>query len=277
MKELFSYFSFFQYPPSFDEVHLFYPEKITKKDLQKKLDRAVKQKKIAIHLFDKKQHYALNKNKNFFKVYEKRRAEAVKLLSSYRFKLYIQILSLLPWIEFVGISGSISMMNAKPGDDIDLFVVSSPYRMWTARLVSILFAEALGFRRRRHDKNMRGKVCLNLFFDGCDVEIPSHKRNSYIAHEIIQLWPVHNKQNTYQRFLRENEKWITSFFPNSQVPKGTPKRFPKPLFTSSMAENMARKLQTHFIDKHKTSEYITQTQLWFFPDDFEKKLGEKLS
>lgn len=41
-----SYFSFFEYPPSLEEIFTFFPEKITKKALKTLLERLFKQKKL---------------------------------------------------------------------------------------------------------------------------------------------------------------------------------------------------------------------------------------
>ena len=42
-------------------------------------------------------------------------------------------------------------------------------------------------------------------------------------------------------------------------------------------ESKLKKLQLQLINKHKTTELITDSQLWFHPDDFEKKLTKKFT
>ncbi|MCS6956816.1 MAG: hypothetical protein NZM02_03175, partial [Patescibacteria group bacterium] len=37
-------------------------------------------------------------------------------------------------------------------------------------------------------------------------------------------------------------------------------------------ENLLKKFQLSLINKHRTSEIITDSQLWFHPVDFEKKI-----
>ncbi len=37
-------------------------------------------------------------------------------------------------------------------------------------------------------------------------------------------------------------------------------------------EKILKGLQLYFINRHKTSEIILDTQLWFHPDDFGKKI-----
>ena len=37
-------------------------------------------------------------------------------------------------------------------------------------------------------------------------------------------------------------------------------------------ESIFKKVQLSLINRHRTTEIITSTQLWFHPDDFEKKI-----
>jgi len=36
--------------------------------------------------------------------------------------------------------------------------------------------------------------------------LPQNKQNLYTAHEVIQLLPIYNKDNTYAKFLRANRR-----------------------------------------------------------------------
>jgi len=43
-------------------------------------------------------------------------------------------------------------------------------------------------------------------------------------------------------------------------------------FLAAAVENMLKNLQMSFINRHRTAELITKTQLWFHPEDFGKKI-----
>jgi hypothetical protein len=43
----------------------------------------------------------------------------------------------------------------------------------------------------------------------------------------------------------------------------------------NFAELVLKTLQLSYINRHRTTEIITDTQLWFFPRDFEKKLRKE--
>src|SRR3989344_6123892 len=47
-----SYFSFFGYPPSFDEIHTFFPVRIAKKQLKNLLEDLVRKKSLICHCED---------------------------------------------------------------------------------------------------------------------------------------------------------------------------------------------------------------------------------
>ena len=133
------------------------------------------------------------------------------------------------------------------------------------------------------NNKVRDKICLNLFFDESNLKVPKFKQTEFVGHEVLQMKPVIAKSNIYERFLEANE-WVFKLFPNA---------FPViPAFTlssiegeagiqtkitifniSDKIEQLLKKFQLRLINKHKTTEIITPTQLWFHPDDFEKKIN----
>jgi hypothetical protein len=178
------------------------------------------------------------------------------------------------------------MQNAKEDDDIDLFIITAKDRLWTARLVAVFLAIVLGLKRPRGVKKAPNRVCLNLFFDLADLAVPKPKRSVFVAHEVLQMKPLVDKDNTYIRFLQAN-RWVYRFFPNGskinlklkmQNSKFKFKiqnlKFLLTIFNLIIDsfELIFKKIQLYFIKKHRTTELITATQLWFHPEDFEKRL-----
>lgn len=213
-------------------------------------------------------------------------------------RIYICILAWFPQIRLVGLSGSVAMHNAEESDDIDLFVITARRRMWTARLICYLTSQLLGIRRRRTASEVQDTVCHNLFFDESSLALPYRKRTEYGAHEVLQMKPLISKGGVYEAFLKANE-WIYQLFPNARsvshppesagdetkylrgsLDSGEDYRWGRDFALFKMmgnifdlAECAFGRIQLAFINKHKTTELITDTQLWFFPDDFEAKLG----
>src|SRR3990167_1990634 len=158
-----------------------------------------------------------------------------------------------------------------------IFINTAKKRLWSGRLIANTIAFLLGLKRKRLVQQAKDKICLNLFFEKTDLTIPKVKRNEYIGHEILQVKPVLNKNNTYEMFLQAN-KWVFGLFPNAKtVFKNYIRPLPKHIKYSShslgdLFEVFFKRIQLPRIQKNKTTELITKHQLWFFPDDFEKKI-----
>jgi len=274
------YFSFFAYQPTLEEIHTFLPVKIDKNKLKYTPPQ-----------------YSIRKIKD----QKSKIKNSKKKLNSWRFRTYIKLISLFPQIKLVGLSGSISMMNAKEDDDIDLFIITAKNRLFTGRLITLILAQLFGLRRNRETREsfnnetmkqlnnvFRNKVCLNLFFDESNLKVPKFKQTEFVGHEVLQMKPIMIKGDIYERFLKAN-LWVQAIFPNStwiiskikdQRSKTSSKlkslKF-KPVFdicalTFDLFERLAKNFQLTSINRHRTTEIITSTQLWFHPDDFEKKI-----
>lgn len=320
-----NYFHFFDYPPTFEEIYLFFPKKISQKELKKILQKAEEKKLVKKIIFDQKNpprytvgeygiklktqnlklktqksrrslitlrvtstkfqtNNKLQKNKKqLIDSYRKRQAITLKKLKQWRFRVYLKLLSLLPQIKLIGLSGSLAMQNAKEDDDIDLFIITAKNRLWTARLAAVFLAIVLGLKRPRGVKKAPNRVCLNLFFDLADLAVPKPKRSEFVAHEVLQMKPLVDKDNTYIRFLQAN-RWVYRFFPNGERLSSKLKfkiqnlKFLLLIFNliNDSFELIFKKLQLYFIKKHRTTELITATQLWFHPEDFEKRLTSNI-
>ncbi len=269
------YFAFFEYVPTFEEVHTFLSIKIKKTSLKKELATLISKKNIQQINLDGENtprytlgEYSISIKKSSIKL--KNSMEKVR-----KAKLFIRLLSFFPQIKLIGLSGSVAMKNAEADDDTDLFIISSAKRMWTARFIALTVSHLMGVRRKRNDQNVQNKICLNLFFDESDLSLPKRKHTEYGAHEVLQMKPIVDKSATYQRFLDVN-RWVVKIFPNAKVPTVIPTKVGIPLKTKivgNFIEYVFKNAQMYLIRKHQTSEIISDTQLWFFPDDFEKKLS----
>ncbi len=258
------YFAFFDYFPEFDDVYTFFPTKVSKKQLKILLDA----KKYTVGEYSSS---SLTKRK-----ISKRKLE------NWRFRMYLKLISLFPQIKLVGLSGSISMMNAGLEDDIDLFIISEKNRLFTARFLATTIAFIMGLKRPLGLKKASDKICLNLFFDENNLKVPRLKQTKFVGHEVLQMKPIINKNNIYERFLAAND-WVFGLFPNalsvfsmkykvSSMKKIlNTKYFILDTFFDKI-ESFLKNLQLNLISRHKTTEIITSTQLWFHPDDFEKKI-----
>ncbi len=269
------YFQQFQYLPTFDELHLFLKAKSSIVYLGRVLDILIGKKIVLKVKIDKEYRYTLYKYSRIKNTYELRLKNSKLKLRHVRH--YLRLLSLFPQIKLIGLSGSVAMMNAKKSDDVDLFIITGRYRLWTGRFVTMMLAQLLGLRRRRGAKRASDKVCLNLFFDEVDLVVPKAKRSMYIAHEVLQMKPIFERDRAYQQFIYRNQ-WVFDVFPNAfdMVRRARSHVASSELgvlgFFGDIVEKILGMVQKYSIKKHQTTELITQHQLWFHPDDFGKRV-----
>jgi len=324
------YYDFFDYCPDLSLIHTFLSVKTSKKALKtaiSKLERhncseytpveystyerfaisapssrSFRTMSFKVKNLSKRNNLAIQQFSNL----SKRQEISKSKLNSFRFKLYIKLLSLFPQIKLVGLSGSISMMNAKEDDDIDLFIITAKDRLFTGRFIALIFSLILSLKRKRvvtgnrsnatnyrlQATGVKDKVCLNLFFDEGNLKVPKFKQTLFVGHEVLQMKPIINKDFTYEKFLKANS-WVSKLFPNakSKVQSLNVKSNPKSkvqifgfkilnfichldfvIWIYNKIESLLKNFQLKLINKHKTTEIITDSQLWFHPDDFEKKI-----
>lgn len=305
IKHVVNYYAYFKYAPSFDELFTYLPIKTSKKELQITL-RSMAERKI-IENWSASRRIKIKNSLAYtlppYRIYATQKGSK-KMASEHKMasiSLYLRVVYLIAPIKLIGLSGSIAMLDADVRDDIDLFIIAQRSRMWTVRLWCLLFASLFGLRRRRGVKNAPNKVCLNLFFDEREVIVPKQKQNEYTAHEVLQMKPMFVKGDTYKRFLRENS-WVMEYFPNAtfvilnpfdRLRTGSVKDLGRKAVTNNasldlsdlprndkigignIVEAVVKKIQLWIIKRHQTTEIISDTQLWFFPRDFEKRLKTK--
>ena len=264
-----NYFQYFDYAVSLDEIYWYLTKRIDKKRLDHTVEQLLLQKKLFFH--QKIQRYTLGGYSidDYRNVLLKQSISQKKLI---KIRHFVKWLSVFTEIKLIGISGSLAMKNAKKNDDIDLFIITARKRLWTGRLLALFLAQVFRIRRKVGEKSVKDKVCLNLFFDEADMKIARRKQNIYVAHEVLQMKPLVDKDNVYQDFLKVNN-WVYRIFPNyPQIEKVELKRKKGANFVGNLVESFCKIIQMLIINKHRTGEMITDSQLWFFPDDFEKKL-----
>lgn len=124
-----------------------------------------------------------------------------------------QKLCLIPTIKMIALTGALSMKNCKENDDIDFMIITLRNSLWLTRLLIWLICPILQIRRRKiNDINVKDKICFNLYLDEADLEIK--EKNLFTAHEICQVKPLYNKNETYERFLSANG-WVRKYLPNA--------------------------------------------------------------
>jgi predicted nucleotidyltransferase len=192
-----------------------------------------------------------------------------------------KILSFIPGVKMIAVTGSLAMGNSTDESDIDLMVITKKGSLWTTRLFAYFTIRLFSIRTRRPmDKAQKDKLCLNIWLDESDLSWPKKDRNVYSAHELGQIKPLVNKNRTYEKLLSKN-MWILDFWPNSvKVRKLENKRsLAKSEFggKSGLLEKVAFKLQCLHMRSKITRETITPSRALFHPQDWGKVVIERLN
>lgn len=187
-----------------------------------------------------------------------------------------RVLSFLPFIKMVAVSGALAMGNTKKEDDIDLFLISKGGFLWLSRILSLFFLQLFGFKFRRFGSEKKeDRLCLNMWFD--EGSLVWRQRNIYTAHEIAQIIPLVNKEKSYEQFILKN-KWIDDFWPNAVrlkkfKEKGNKKKKDGFFFTLfSFFEPLAYRVQNWYMRGKVTKETVTLTRAIFHPLDRSKEV-----
>lgn len=194
-----SYSAVFNYPLSFHQLctYLICGEKIKTSELKIELSKLVKQKTIR---FGSNRYYlSFIKPTNWYE----RANNTKKLLAENSF--VFNILGLVPWLKFLGITGTAAAHNVSKSDDIDVFIITQEGRVWVTRFFVVLLLKVLG--KYRTDKAPEGKICPNIFIDESNLEWNEKAQNLYVAHEILKMIPIVNKEDIYFKFIKRN-KWV---------------------------------------------------------------------
>lgn len=194
---------------------------------------------------------------------------------------FLTLIKFFPTIRFVGLTGSLAILNSTPKDDIDLLIITSPHTLWLTRL--FLFPFLLFFNHRRPSKTHRpNDLCLNLWIDQSHLTLLFSKQNLFTAHELLQMKPLLDRGETYSRFILANS-WASHYLANAYHQQTLPSSTSlKPVFPLSLSfllfpfNLLAYFIQRLYMSSKITTETVTFSQVYFHPQDFSSLLHSHL-
>ncbi|QQG40972.1 MAG: hypothetical protein HYV37_01465 [Candidatus Levyibacteriota bacterium] len=197
------------------------------------------------------------------------------------------ILSFIPTISLVGVSGTLAMENVLENDDIDICIVAKKNTLWITRFLATILLDICKMRRKRKMGNVSDKICLNMFIEESALAFPKGKQNLYTAHEVVQMKPLFDRNNTYKKFILAN-MWVKKFLSNATIRfkiqdlsrSNRDLRFKNKeknsLFVNHYSlivlEFLAKKLQLWYMYKHRENEEVGDHFLAFYPFDYAEKV-----
>ncbi len=195
-----------------------------------------------------------------------------------------RMLSRIPTVMCIGVTGGLAMDNAADSDDIDLFFICRRGTLWITRMLVTIVSECMRIRRRPHDHRVSDKVCLNMFMAEDNLEVPHAEQDLFSAHEVLQMKPLWDRGSIHRRFLDANS-WVAYFLPNAWMNVRTN------ALTVSHANNMilykaiyvlarciepiAKWAQLAYMKNKRTNEVIRSGMIRFHPHDARVWIREK--
>lgn len=188
------YFSIFNYPLKLDEICNFSVSK-NEAQIKEELDELVT-KNVIVKVGD---YYLAGHDLNDIEKRIKGNQMAVNALVKAKKKA--ALIAKFPFVEAVGVSGSLSKGYYDQNSDIDFFVITKPEKVWLCRTFLMLYKKIFLFNSRKY-------FCINYFLSSGSLEI--QEKNRFTATEIKTLIPFHGKK-VFEDFYSSNS-WVSEIF-----------------------------------------------------------------
>jgi len=120
---------------------------------------------------------------------------------------YIKYIKWIPGIQMIGVCNSVSMNAATNKSDIDLFIITSPNKIWLVRIFITAIFQILGVRKTKNKHAW--KFCLSFFVTTKWLDFSNFalENDIYLYFWTIYLKPILNYDNSYEKFINTNSSW----------------------------------------------------------------------
>lgn len=188
------YFSIFNYPLKLEEICNF---SLTKdcETTRRHLDELVAQN-VIIKIDD---YYMVDSNVHHIEKRKQGNLMAGQALVKAQQKA--RLISKFPYVEAVGVSGSLSKGYYDSNSDIDFFVITKPNKLWICRTFLMLYKKIFLLNSRKY-------FCINYFMSSGNLEV--EEKNRFTATEIKTLIPFQGK-TAFTEFYSKNT-WVSGIF-----------------------------------------------------------------
>lgn len=193
------YFSIFNHPLKKEEVFSFSSIKDLKQ-LDEDLNVALNKNIIC----KTKDYYHYHQHENTIQKREEGNIKAKQALKKAKKRAKF-IYRYFPYVEGVAISGSLSKGYFDSKSDADFFIITSPNKLWTCKMILTVFKKIFLLNSRKF-------FCINYLISTDNLEI--NEKNRFTATEIATLLPIHGQ--VFDDFFTQNN-WYKNYLPNKSV------------------------------------------------------------
>jgi len=228
-----AYFDVFDYPLSIDEVfrYLFNLCDFSKRsDVVEQEIRDIKEIKEIINslvqndkIGQKDDFYFLFGREEIIEIRKNRYEISLEKIKKAR--RVVWWLKFIPWIKAIFICSGLGLLNVEENADIDLLIITSKNRIWSARFWSAGILKILNMRPS--EGNIKDKFCLSHFITEDNLNLwPTRLRPAVLrdgqARQVIDIHliylltyylPIYYEDNLWQKFIQANN-WIKKYLAN---------------------------------------------------------------
>lgn len=193
------YFSIFRYPLTLEEIHSYTNNSNfcdTENELLHLIDQKILTKVDDFYVYGSDLDSVIKRlrgNMNAKKIMAKAQERAL-------------FISKFPFVESVGVSGSLSKGYYDNESDIDFFVITKHNKLWVCRTLLMLYKKIVLFNSRKY-------FCVNYFISDQQLEI--EEKNRFTATELKTLIPMQGKQ-VFEKFYSRNT-WVKDYFSKFEI------------------------------------------------------------
>lgn len=206
------FFDLFSYPLTAYETWQYLPFKIDYLTCKKYLDSLVKEEKIS----GKESFYFLKNHEKNLELRNKRYHHSNRKIEIA--KKMVKLFSFLPWVKFVALSNLIGRHNMRDGSDIDIFIITSPNRLWLTRFFCAGLMKILN--KRPNKKTKRDKICLSFYVDEEHLNLENlalkEGDDYYFYYWLTGLYSLYDKGG-YHYYLIKKNAWLKNYLPNIEL------------------------------------------------------------
>lgn len=168
--------------------------------------------------------HSLKTDSNDIENHEFSREKKSKYMDEYlaEIKRIKQVFQSIPFVHQIFLCNSITFNALEDNSDIDLFIITQPWRIRSVKFRSMLFF-FLNWSKRMW-KKIRKKICLSFFItsdhqDLYNISLPT--LDIYLAYRIAHLVPIYKSEedSDFNTIFHQNKriKWILPNFPEKQT------------------------------------------------------------
>lgn len=137
-------------------------------------------------------------------------------------KVFFKRLSKIPFVRFIGVSGSVAAANPTPNErdhvDLDIFMICRSHSLWVFYIFERIFSNIVRIRKGDHF------YCFNYSTEDSFLEI--HNESFYTATEMVNLLPIYD-DGIYDQFLNHN-LWYEKYYDSKSISRSNPSNISGP-------------------------------------------------